>query len=1068
MKPLFCAISDVHIKLSTEDVSIFVLNQVAERARELKVPVIINGDLNDTKALLRSECIKSLIDYFHKYSDITFYINVGNHDLNNKNSEGHSLEFLDLLGNVHVVSQPSILNFDNELFMMIPYQKSNEDFKAAIDLAKKNQVTRLFTHQGFMSAFMGDYVVDDSSVSPDEVKDFEIVIAGHYHMAQRVNGNIQFLGSPYTVNFGESSHDKYIWDFGILDEKIVMKETSTQARRHVQVEVLDKLPRKNKALVMPEGTLLKVLLKGTKEFCTKIKKDKLKEIYGIDNIVIATEITRQTENRISQENAHNPRAVIDQYLLGCETDFDKGDLQAYLLNVASNVFEELNNRVSKDFRIARVEAENFLSFLTFKYEYRTEGLTLIEGIDVDNQVSTGAGKSTFLDAPFYGIFGKTSKNLKADEVVNRQAKKNTLVRTFLESDGGEYQIVRYRKHTEMKNDLYIVTPEGKEIRGKDNIETQKFIEEIIGSSAEVFLKASYFTQFSLIDQFLSASDTDKKRLITEISDTQVYDQIEDCVKENIKEEKESQASIQLEFERTNAKLEQLEKTKADITLAGDQFERDNQLRLNAEITNGANWESNRVARIANVSTQMDTYIQQRRAKIEHTERQIVQEQENDTKAKEQLRFRIDSNVSEINNLTNRNAELESQTNRSYDLEQNRIQSKLETIAKLESVLASQRTNLAVCTQDINRLQHEVSNESVKLNNPDAECSLCHQKISEQHINAHIEKIQSDIMTKKLEGQGIVATIKTIDENLAIKPSMVSQMNELIKEQAQLDGLKRELFQNNSSIQRIVQQNSENEAQIKKEFYSRFEAELEKIKGEENPLQNMEKTIAAEVNPHIQRIENIKLEKNPYVGQIESLNSDTNKASSELCGINQDLESSRHTMEVAAWWREAIHVYIKSFLMDSFVEQINFQTNAYLDRLFNGILKIDISATTEKGKNVKEKISIDIVYGNSTCSYQSLSGGERSRICLAVNLALSDVISNTSGKSFKLLMLDEVFNGLDENGKEQTMNLLKTLEERFDTIFVIDHSTEFKSLFSNNILIKKEKSISQVVLSNIAV
>jgi DNA repair exonuclease SbcCD ATPase subunit len=149
-------------------------------------------------------------------------------------------------------------------------------------------------------------------------------------------------------------------------------------------------------------------------------------------------------------------------------------------------------------------------------------------------------------------------------------------------------------------------------------------------------------------------------------------------------------------------------------------------------------------------------------------------------------------------------------------------------------------------------------------------------------------------------------------------------------------------------------------------------------------------------------------------------------------------------------------------MDSCLESINTIANEYLHTLFDGVLKFDISSTTEKGSEVKEKINVSIINNGDECSYQSLSGGERCRICLAVNLALAEVIVKSSGKSFNMIFLDEILNGLDASGKAQSMKLLKELERKYETIFVIDHAEEFKQLFSNSIMIHKKNKISSIV------
>jgi DNA repair exonuclease SbcCD ATPase subunit len=92
----------------------------------------------------------------------------------------------------------------------------------------------------------------------------------------------------------------------------------------------------------------------------------------------------------------------------------------------------------------------------------------------------------------------------------------------------------------------------------------------------------------------------------------------------------------------------------------------------------------------------------------------------------------------------------------------------------------------------------------------------------------------------------------------------------------------------------------------------------------------------------------------------------------------------------------------------------------------------------------------------------LSGGERARICLALNLALAKVIAKSSGTRLNWIALDEILNGLDEKGKSQTMKFLKELESEYETIFIVDHDESFKSMFTNSISIVKKSKISYIV------
>ena len=414
------------------------MKQSLDKARELGLPFFINGDLNDTKAILRSECVRAIIGLFKEYSDIPISINVGNHDLENKNSEGNSLEFLDILPNVNVIYRETIVTFNDTKFGVIPYKKTNQEFLDAADLFRQGGIQYLLTHQGFLGSFMGDYVIDESSINPQLVSDFKRIISGHYHKAQNVAANITYTGSPYTVNFGEAGQDKFFWVVSEDDNEIIMEAVNTDVRKHEVIEFDGKIPRQ--VPKFRDDTILKVILKGSKEFCAKTKREKVQKKVGLESVVIATDITSQSKIRLDTKDIHSPEKVIETYLNSCETDFDKTELLNLLKSVAKDSFENMVSNNKRNFKISSVHCENFLSFKELDFEYENNGLTLVNGWDVDREIFTGAGKSTFMDAPYYALFGKTSKNLKADEVVNREAKKDCLVIVKLDSDEGVYTI----------------------------------------------------------------------------------------------------------------------------------------------------------------------------------------------------------------------------------------------------------------------------------------------------------------------------------------------------------------------------------------------------------------------------------------------------------------------------------------------------------------------------------------------------------------------------------------------------------------------------------------------------
>ncbi len=204
-------ISDVHLNHKTEELAAAALIQAIEKANELYVPLVIAGDLNDTKCLLRAECVNRLL-LILQMAIVPVYILIGNHDRINEKAEAHSLEFLKQVHGVIVVDTP---RYVSELkAYLIPYQHDTGDLRRI--LADCTAGSTIIMHQGILGAFMGEYVVDKSSIEPKYLAPFR-VISGHYHRRQTIEtdgkkhagyfeiGTFNYIGTPYSITHAEAN-----------------------------------------------------------------------------------------------------------------------------------------------------------------------------------------------------------------------------------------------------------------------------------------------------------------------------------------------------------------------------------------------------------------------------------------------------------------------------------------------------------------------------------------------------------------------------------------------------------------------------------------------------------------------------------------------------------------------------------------------------------------------------------------------------------------------------------------------------------------------------------------------
>ncbi len=69
---------------------------------------------------------------------------------------------------------------------------------------------------------------------------------------------------------------------------------------------------------------------------------------------------------------------------------------------------------------------------------------------------------------------------------------------------------------------------------------------------------------------------------------------------------------------------------------------------------------------------------------------------------------------------------------------------------------------------------------------------------------------------------------------------------------------------------------------------------------------------------------------------------------------------------------------------------------------------------------------------------AISGGEEDIANLVLRLAISQMIADRAGQPFSLLVLDEVFGSLDETRRQNVVELLRRLHDRFEQVIVITH------------------------------
>lgn len=264
-QPIAVCISDLHFNLNNLELASAALKMAINKSNELQVPLVIAGDLHDTKAIIRAEVANRLLALFTGGPQ-QVYILVGNHDLINEKGTAHGLNYLGILSNVLIIDTVRVFRLLPSQLTLMPYQSATFSITDPAGI--------IIMHQGVKGAFMGDYIQDKSSIDSELLKNSQ-VISGHYHKHQTV-GTVTYIGSPYTQSYGEANDPAK--GFLVLYSDGSYDRVLTNLRKHIVIDrTLDTLgdPIPNHS----PGDLVWIKIKGP-----------LSELHKLDKIEIGQKL----------------------------------------------------------------------------------------------------------------------------------------------------------------------------------------------------------------------------------------------------------------------------------------------------------------------------------------------------------------------------------------------------------------------------------------------------------------------------------------------------------------------------------------------------------------------------------------------------------------------------------------------------------------------------------------------------------------------------------------------------------------------------------------------------------
>lgn len=192
----------------------------------------------------------------------------------------------------------------------------------------------------------------------------------------------------------------------------------------------------------------------------------------------------------------------------------------------------------------------------------------------------------------------------------------------------------------------------------------------------------------------------------------------------------------------------------------------------------------------------------------------------------------------------------------------------------------------------------------------------------------------------------------------------------------------------------------------------------------------------------------------YTGRLEELETVEAEKAGALALVDE-------TDRLLAFWADGFsNRGLPSLALDTVVPLISEAANRYLRILSDGDLSVEIATTTElKGGGEKDAISLRF-WVEGTPDVQP-SGGQWRKFGIAIDLALMDLVATREGAQIDLLLLDEVLDGLDAEGRSRMVTLLRLLRETRSSVFVVSHDPTVAESFERRITVRKTDGASMV-------
>jgi DNA repair exonuclease SbcCD ATPase subunit len=190
----------------------------------------------------------------------------------------------------------------------------------------------------------------------------------------------------------------------------------------------------------------------------------------------------------------------------------------------------------------------------------------------------------------------------------------------------------------------------------------------------------------------------------------------------------------------------------------------------------------------------------------------------------------------------------------------------------------------------------------------------------------------------------------------------------------------------------------------------------------------------------------------HQGKINDLTTKNTELKEEVSLKSRDLSYYNELCKIFSFYG------IRSFLLFNDIDFVNDKLREYSAQLYTDMM-IQLKSNIDEKTGSLSSLDLVAIVNNREREFTKLSGGERRRGDIAIQLAIKELIKYVYRVDTNLNTIDEITDGLDSPGKSSTLELILQTTAPDSSTYVISH--EHLNINAKSITIIKENGKSRL-------